>query len=258
MNYFNKISLNQQRSISIKLWDNDEFILWNLVRKSNKINLRTRYYKSSWSLQNIFKFSNWCIKYQDGFQRSAANKLSIEFDKVQSFSFDCLPVALTNYELKKSSNQIYFDQSSLQIDMSAIKNASFNVINNSDQIHILDQCIKVNNKLKIKVKYFKNDNLIDLEITNMALEKDDVSNLINKIPQLGNIKNLSLLINEPSSAIDILNWWMKASSITSISIEVWKGFNLTQRNNLKKIVKELKCQGIRVSVYKPKKTLQNI
>ena len=258
MSYFNKISLNLQRSIFIKLWDNDEFILWYLVRKSNKIDLRTWYYKSSWSPQNIFKFSNWLMRYQDGFKKNAANKLSIEFDKIQSFSFDCLPVALTNYELKKSSNRIYFDQSSLQIDMSTIKNASFNVINNNDQIHILDQCITVNNKLKIKVKYFKNDNLIDLEITNIALEKDDVSNLINKIPEFGNIKNLSLKVNEPSSAIDILNWCMKASSITSISLEIWKGFNLTQRNNFKKIAKELKCQGIRVSVYKPKKTLQNI
>ena len=258
MSYFNKISLNQQRSISIKLWDNDEFILWNLIRKSNKFNLRTQYYKSSWSSQNIFKFSNWFMKYQDGFQRSAANKLSIEFEKVQLFSFDCLPVALTNHELKKSRNRIYFDQSSLQIDMSTIKNASFNVINNNDQIHILDQCITVKNKLNPKVKYFKNDNLIDLEITNMALEKDDVSNLINKIPQFGNIKTLSLLIDEPSPAINILNWCMKASSITSISLEVRKGFNLAQSNKINKIVKELKSQGIRVCIYKPKKALQNI
>ena len=240
MSYFNKISLNLQRSISIKLWDNDEFILWNLVRKSYKINLRTWYYKSSWSSQNIFKFSNWLMRYQDGFQRSAASKLSIEFEKVESFSFDCLPVALTNYELKKSSNRIYFDQSSLQIDMSTIKNESFNVIDNNDQIHILDQCIKVNNKLKIKVKYFKYDNLVDLEITNIALEKDDVLNLLNKTSQFGNIKTLSLKVNEPSSAIDILNWWMKTNSITSISLEVWKGFNLTQSNNFKKNCKRTK------------------
>ena len=258
MSYFNKISLNLQRSISIYLWDNDEFILWYLFRKSNKIDLRTWYYKSSWSPQNIFKFSNWLMRYQDGFQRSAANKLSIEFDKIQSFSFDCLPVALINHELKKSSNRIYFDQSSLQIDMSAIKNASFNVINNNDQIHILDQCIIVKNKLNPKVKYFKNDNLIDLEITNMALEKVDVSNLINKIPQFGNIKTLSLKVNEPSPAIDILNWCMKASSITSISLEIWKGFNLAQINKLNKIFNELKCEGIRVCIYKPNKTLQNI
>ena len=158
----------------------------------------------------------------------------------------------------KNSNQVYFDNNSLQIDLSTIKNASFNVINNNDQIHILDQCITVNNNLNPKVKYFKNDNLIDLEITNMSLEEDDVTNLINKIPCIGNIKTLSLKVNEPSSAIDILSWCRKASSITLISLEVWKGFNLAQKNKLRKIVKELKCQGISVYIYKPNYTLKII
>ena len=154
----------------------------------------------------------------------------------------------------KNSNQVYFDNNSLQIDMSTIKNASFNVINNNDQIHILDQCITVKNKLNPKVKYFKNDNLINLEISNMPLESDDVSNLIKKIPQFWNIKTLLLKVNEPSSAIDILSWCKKTSSITLISLEVCKGFNLAQKNKLRKIVKELKCQGISVYIYKPNYT----
>ena len=251
---FDNLWLNQLNSISIKLWDNDEFILWELLRQSNKINLRKWYYQSSWSPHKMFEISNWCLKYQDGFQKSGTNKLSIEFDKVQWLSFYCLPVALTNQELKKNSNQIYFDENNLQIDMWAIKYASFNVINDNDEIHILDQCITVNNNLNPKVKYFKNDNLIDLEITNMSLEKDDVSNLIKKIQQFGNIKTLSLKVNEPSSAIDILSWCRKASSITSISLEVWKGFSLSQSNKLRKIVKGLKCQGISAYIYKPNNT----
>ena len=251
---FDNLWLNQLNSISIKLWDNDEFILWELLRQSNKINLRKWYYQSSWSPHKMFELSNWSIKYQDGFQKSGTNKLSIEFDKVQWLSFYCLPVALTNQKLKKNSNQIYFDENSLQIDMWAIKYASFNVINDNDEIHILDQCITVNNNLNPKVKYFKNNNLIDLEITNMSLEEDDVSNLIKKIQQFGNIKTLSLKVNEQLSAIDILSWCRKASSITSISLEVWKGFSLSQSNKLRKIVKELKCQGISAYIYKPNNT----
>ena len=96
-----KLWLNQLSTIEMKLWDDNELILWILNGQSNKIDLRTWYYQSSWSPQNIFKLSNWCIKYQDGFQKSAANKFSIQFDKVQSLSFKCLPVALTNHELKK-------------------------------------------------------------------------------------------------------------------------------------------------------------
>ena len=252
------IWLDWLSQFEIKLWDNDELILWDLIRQSNKVNLRTWYYKSSLSPQNIFEFSNLCIKYQDGFKKSAANKFSIQFDKVQSLSFKCLPVALTNYELKKSSNRIYFVKNSLQIDMSTIKNVNFNVINKSSQIYILNQCITVKNKLNLQVKYFKNNNLIDLEITNIALEKDDVTSLINKIPCIGNIKTLSLQINELSSAIDILSWCRETSSITSITLVVFNGFKLVQNNKLSKIVKELKREGIRVCIYKPNNTLLNI
>ena len=255
---FDKLWLNQLSLIEIILWDNYEFVLWKSNRKYNKIKLRTCYYQSSWSPHKIFEISNWCLKYQDGIQKSGTNKLSIEFDKVQRLNFDCLPVALTNHELKKSSDRIYFDNNSLQIDMSTIKNACYKMINDNDEIHILDQCITVNNNLNTKVKYFKNNNLIDLEITNMSLEEDEVTNLINKIPCIGNIKTLSLRIDEPFSAIDILSWCKKASSITSISLEVRKSFNLSQSNKLRKIVKELKCQGISVYIYKPNYTLKII
>ena len=52
------------------------------------------------------------------------------------------------------------------------------------------------NNLNLKVKYFKKHNLINLEITNIKLERNDVTNLINKIPCIGNIKTLSLEVNE--------------------------------------------------------------
>ena len=98
---FDKLWLNQLSSIDIILWDDNEFILWLTFRKSNKIYLRKWYYQSSWSPHKIFKLSNWSIQYKDGFQKSGTNKFSIEFDKVQWLDFSCLPVALTNHELKK-------------------------------------------------------------------------------------------------------------------------------------------------------------
>ena len=244
---FDKLWLNQLSLIEIILWDNDEFVFWKSNRKYNKIKLRKWYYQSSWSPYNIFELSNWCIKYQDGFQKSGTNKLSIEFDKVQWLSFDCLPVALTNQELKKNNDQVYFDNNSFQIDMSTIKNACYEMIN-GDQISFLSESIKMSNNFNIQVKYTNRHNHIDLEITNMPLEKDDVTNLINKIPWFGNIKSLSLLINEPSSAIDILDWWKHIYSISWITLEVRKGFNIVQSRKLKLIAKELKCQGKRVYI----------
>ena len=98
---FDKLWLNQLSLIEIILWDNDELVLWESNRKYNKIKLRKWYYQSSWSPHKIFKLSNWSIQYKDGFQKSGTNKFSIEFDKVQWLDFSCLPVALTNHELKK-------------------------------------------------------------------------------------------------------------------------------------------------------------
>ena len=254
---FDRLWLNQLRTVKIILWDNDEFILWESFRQNNEINLRKWYYQSSWSPQNIFELSNWCIKYQDGFKKNVANKFSIEFDKVQSLSFHCLPVALTIHELKKNSDQVNFDNNSFQIDMSTIKNACYEMIN-GDQISFLSESIKMSNKFNIQVKYANKHNFIDLEITNMPLEKDDVSNLINKISWFGNIKKLSLLINEPSSAIDILDWWKHIYSISWITLEVRKGFNLIQNHKLRLIAKELKCQGKRGWIFVPNKLFKNI
>ena len=131
--------------------------------------------------------------------------------------------------------------------MSTIKNACYEMIN-GDQINFLSESIKMSNNFNIQVKYANSHNHIDLEITNMPLEKDDVTNLINIIPWFGNIKKLSLLINEPSSAINILDWWKHIYSISWITLEVRKGFNIVQSRKLKLIAKELKCQGKRVYI----------
>ena len=75
------------------------------------------------------------------------------------------------------------------------------------------------NNLNPKVKYFKKNNLINLEIMSIKLERIDVTNLINKILCIGNIKTPLLKVNEPSSAIGILSWYRKSSSIISTILE---------------------------------------
>ena len=249
------IPLNKLSSISIKLWEIDEYILWATYKKINEIKLRKWFYKAFSQQNKAIKLSNWFITYRDGLTRNWKAKQSINLGKVKSIGFDCVPVVLADQDLKKRSDKIFFDQNRIQFDIGLIKNASYRKEYNS-LLYFLDKSIRVTNNFHLQVKYFKKDYFYNLEITNMALEKDDVSNLINILTNFENIKILSLLLNEPSSAIDILSLCKKSNSIKSITLEVIKNFSLITDYSLKLLTNELKCQGKRVSVYKSIKVLK--
>ena len=215
-----------------------------------------KWYCQTFSQQNkAIKLSNWAITYINGITHNWKAKQSINLAKIKSIWFDCVSVVLTDKEFKNWSDKIFFDQNSIQFDIGLIKNASFRREYN-EFMYFLDQSIKVTNNFYSQVKYFKKYNLFNFEITNMALEKIDVSNLINILANFENIKILSLLINEPSSAIDILGLCKKTQSIKSITLEVVKSFSLMTDYSLKLLTNELKCQGKRVSVYKSTKVLK--
>ena len=252
---FENILLNKLSSISIKLWEIDEYILWTTYRNINEIKLRKWFFKVFSQQNKAIKLSNWFITYRGGLTHNWKAKQSINLGKIKSIGFDCVTVVLTDQDLKRRSDKIFFDQNSIQFDIRLIKNASYRKEYNS-LLYFLDKSIRVINSFHPQVKYFKKDYFYNLEITKMALEKDDVSNLINILTNFENIKILSLLINEPSSAIDILSLCKKSNSIKSITLEVIKNFSLITDYSLKLLTNELKCQGKRVSIYKSIKVLK--
>ena len=253
--FLEEISLNQLNSTSIKLWDKDEYILWSSLRHKSEINLRQWYYHASSQQNKAIKISNWCIKYSNSFVHIWTTKQSINLDKIKSIYFDLLPVTLTDHEISNWSDRILFEKNKIYLDIGLDKNANYKQLEDG-QIYFLNQSVKVTNNFNPQLKYFKKDYLINLEITNMALEKNDVASLINKMTNFGNIKTLSLLINEPSSAIDILYWCKQANSIKSITLEVIKSFTLIENYNLRLYTNQLKFQGKRVYVYEPNKVLK--
>ena len=207
-------------------------------------------------LKKAIKLSNWWIKYLDGFNYNMIDRLILDLSKVDSINFKCLPDDLSEKNLNKWSNKFYLNQKNIQFDIGILKNAIYKTQSNS-QLYFIDQSVKVANEYKAKIKYFQSEHLISLKITNKPLSNDDIKNLILKIEGIGNIKVLSLLISDPSSIIDILNWSKQTQMIASITLEVKANFSLAQNHKIRNIVNQLKLQGKRVLVYELNKSLKN-
>ena len=253
MKRFHKVNFN---SFSIRIWGKENFILWETAWNYNEIDLRKWYYKSSLYPKKAIKLSNWCIKYFDGFSYNMIDRLIFDLNKVESINFKCLLVDLSYNNFKKWSNQFYFNQKNIQFDFGILESAIYKTQRNS-QLYFIDQNIKVENEYRAKIKYFQREHLISLKITNKPLSNDDIKNLILKIEKIGNIKMLSLLVSDPSSIIDILNWSKQTHPITSITLEVTASFSLAQNHKIRNMVNQLKFQGKRVLVYGLNKSLKN-
>ena len=80
------------------------------------------------------------------------------------------------------------------------------------------------------------------------MSKLEVENLLKVIKNLGYIYSISLLIEEPSSAITVLNYCTDLILLKSITIVIKKTWSFLENVLIGKIVKELKKHGIKVNI----------
>ena len=254
--------------VSIKIWDKEEHILWNTVRNNNEIYLRKWYYQTSFDSRKAVELSNLFIKYQNNLIENRTTTKSFSLEKIEWIQFYCSSSSvLPNHELKKLSNWIHFDQKEIQFEKEAIISSNLKVEISAKKsffeasakpIGSYQASVKQIGSHQARIKYFQKEHLISLEIQNKALEKVDFENLILEIPELGNVKILSLLISDPSCIIDILNWCNKIRWITSVTIKLATNINFILKHNIRKIANELKRQKIRVTIYEKNQAVKKI
>ena len=245
---FEKISLNKLDQFSIKIWRKAEYIMWESTWHINEIWLKNWHYQSPWSHKKVFNFA-WCqIKYQNCLNYCDEAKLKITLSQTSfiSFSFDLNNSTDPNFIWR--SNQIYVNKNELCFDERIINNAKYRTTK-EDEIYFIDKPIKATNFFSADIKYIPKECLIVLQITNNPLAMQDIWNLIDCIPSFGNIKMLSLLIQNLSWAIKILKWCMRTDSVTFIHLILVEIFNWYQRFDVELILNQLKLQRKRIQIY---------
>ena len=252
---FDQYSLNKNSDISMSLWDREEYIFWEDLRQTNRICLRKWFYQSSLLLKVKNKISSLYIKYQDDLSYNGATQLSISWDKILSIRFDYYSDAQSDQEFENWIHQINFDQKRIQFNKWIVEAANFKFNWNDHLKKENDKCLEIENNFKIRIKNYPRDHFINVEITNKELNKDDVQNLIHNVFNIVSIRNLFLIISDPSCVIDILTWWKQATSIKSVTLKITKSFELVQNHKIKILTNQLKWQGKKVSIHKTVKLL---
>ena len=254
--FFDQISLNQQIFVSFKIWEMNISILWDTSSNVNEINLRNWYYQTLSHSVKTFRITNWCIYYKDSIEYNWAPKLLIYSKRVKSIRFNYYPIVYENLKWTDLNSKIHFNKYIVLFDVKLLKDACFRKLE-FNQMHFINKKIVMNKKYLAEVKYFQWENLTNLKITNIPLNIEDIKNLIKSIIVFGNIKILSLYIEDPSWIIIILDWWNLINPIISISLKVAWSINLSQKSELKLKINKLKCQNVRVNIVAPNLTLKN-
>ena len=254
--FFDQISLNQRNLVTFKIWKKNKFILWESTSDNNEINLRDWYYQTPLHSMNTFRITNWCIYYQHSIEYSWVTKLLIKSKRIKSIRFSYYPVVLEVLKWIDLNAKIHFNEDFILFDMKLLEKACFRMISNNE-INFINQKVKMSKEYLVEVKYFQWENLTNLEITNIPLSIEDTENLIKSIIAFGNIKVLSLYIEDPSWIIIILDWWNLICRIISISLNVARSINLSQKYEIELEIDKLKRQDVRVYIVAPNLTLKN-
>ena len=254
--FFDQISLNQQIFVSFKIWEMDRSILWDTSSDVNEVNLRDWYYQTLSYSVKTFRITNWCIYYEGYIEYNWIPRLLIKPRRIKSIRFSYYPVALEDLKWIDLNSKFHFNKKDILFDVKLLKDACFRMIE-FNKMHFINQNVVMSKKYLAEVKYFRWENLTNLKITNIPLNIKDIKNLIESIIAFGNIKILSLYIEDPSWIIVILDWWNLINPIISISLKVAWSINLSQKSELKLEIDKLKCQNVRVNIAAPNLTLKN-
>ena len=247
-----RISHDQQSSISFNLWDEDYYFLWSKNKQGSRVNLKNWYYISNLDQNKMIQISNWVIKNKSKIFDEWANHLNIRFDHVYWIQFDCLPLKISQNWATKWSNQIYLTQANIKFNRRAIQSIE-NIIPFDEDINIIDS--KIFKTYQSILKYNQKEGSINLQITNDSLSNKHFEWLLERLADLKDIKSISLKIGDPFSVINILNWWKQIRSISWITLQTTTNFSLVQRYHVKLITSELRALGKKVNIYASKTTL---
>ena len=249
-NFLNIVECLNKTEFLFKMSENYEFILWQLIMSSNLIKLRKWYYQSNLNYENVIELSNTVIKFSSESIISRLPRPSINLKSLIYIEFNFKQIDIKK-RLIKRNNQINFDNNNIEFSSNSIHywESVVNKANNS--IYIFDKMISTESEYKVWFNYLYKEDRFCIRMTNKPLSKADIEHLIKMIKDIGYIYLIKVLIDDPSSAIEFLNYWNKLSFLKSIEMKIKKNWSIKQNYEIEEVMTKFIKQEKKWKIYRP-------
>ena len=255
--FLDKIWYIQKSKTSIKIADSNELILWSLFRSVNKIMISKWYYKPNAISEYAIELLNTNVKMLPEKIISKSSKVSIKHEEFSFLKFDFIPIKITNNGILKQVKLISFDNNDISFNSNNINYWESIQSESENEILIFNRKITLSSDFKIWFEYSYKEDQFKFRISNKQLSKTDIDNFMKEISDLGFVYFVSVVADDPSSALAFLNNWRKIPWLKSIELKIEQKWDAIQSMEINDIVKEILNQGKRVKIIRPMNKTRN-
>ena len=203
--FLDEINSLQVNNSYFKMGDDEEYVIWHLIRKTNTKNLKKWYYKSNARIDYAVEITDAVIKYSKEKITNISHNFAIKQDEIQYLWINFKPIYIDDTVNIKLSNAISFNENMVKFSPS------------------LDDILKV--------KCLNKESGIQLNVENVSLNKEDIQSVLKLLKNLSNINNVtavSFIIDKPSSALTFLNFCIELPFLNSINLKIKKKPNIKE------------------------------
>ena len=241
---------------SYKIAEDDESILWNSSRSISSIDLRKWYYRKS-ELDYTVEIWNVLIKVANEIVINKLSRIYIDLNKFSCLDFNFKTTDISNKDSLECKRLINFKNNMIDFSVNIINNWKSKENKIEKCFYIFDKKIPISSDLDARFIYSYKNEKFKLKITNKPLSQIDIENLIKKIRGLGCIYFISLITEDPSSALVFLNHCEKLPLLKSIELRIDKKWDLEQSFEIREFVDRLLKQGKTIKITRSSGTAVN-
>ena len=237
---------------SYKLVDQEEHILWNQDRNKNQLELRKWYYIPYLNSDIAIEISNGNFQYFEIYRENINdNKVISSAREALCFQFSFKSVPISNLKTSDFNKLIKFDNKKYQFNYNIIKKGSYRNKNMNWGVCFHHGELNIHSDIRLKFTYSELNRYIKLNILGTPLSILDIEELVRFLKNVGMIRSLLLLINDPSSIITILDLFQVMPLLKTIAIKLQNTLNDIELNIIKEWVLRHQAKANKVKIYAP-------
>ena len=247
--FLDEIKSLQANNSDFKMGDDNEFVIWNIIRETSTTKLKKWYYKSDAKIDYAFEITDAVIKYSNESITKDSRKFIIKNDNVEYLFIHFKPININDEIFINFCNSISFNDNMIQFSSSFIKYSELRVNPDDNWINLLDGKIQIKSSAIFRVSYWQNESGIHIGVQNVSLKTKDIDSIIRNIKSIGYVAKVSLTIEDPSAALTFLNCCKELPFLNSIVLQIKKKPCILESFEIGDITNELRNKKKRVKIY---------
>ena len=226
--FLDEIKSLQVNNSYFKMGDDNEFVIWKLIREASTTNLKKWYYQSIKWRDYAVEITKAIIKHSNENITNISHNFVIRQDQIQYFWLNFMPIYIDDNVSIKLSNAISFNENIIEFYPSIIKNSVLRINVTEKWAYILYWKIPFTSDVILKAKYLNKESGIQLKVDNISLNEEDIESIQKLLMNLNNVTAVSFIIDKPSSAFTFLNFCIELPFLISIHLKIKRKPNIIE------------------------------